>query len=247
MVSIYNKHPCFKEIEPESIIWRYTTFEQFADLLLRGKIFFSRLDHFEDPYEGTIPKQLEEKMDVKLRSRFISFRKSVYVNCWHINQYESDAMWKIYGDAKKGIVIKTTYSNLCKAFNLNKHQIYIGKINYNNILEFEKNILNVALWKRPAFRHENELRAVYEFKKIPRRIRNLDGSYRYLDLRGFNVSKQDRSQYGVYINVDLNPLIQEVYVAPFSPLWFKETVQLLLNKALPNRIVEQSPLYKVSK
>ena len=38
-------------------IWRYLNFTQLLSILERDKIQFNNVDRFEDPYEGTIPKQ----------------------------------------------------------------------------------------------------------------------------------------------------------------------------------------------
>jgi hypothetical protein len=38
--------------------------------------------------------------------------KSTLVNCWHQNEFESEAMWRLYSENHKGIAIQTTFQDL---------------------------------------------------------------------------------------------------------------------------------------
>ena len=42
-------------------------------------------------------------------------RRFTLVNCWHENQDESDAMWKLYSGVEDGIAIKTDFQSLSKS------------------------------------------------------------------------------------------------------------------------------------
>ena len=55
--------------------------------------------------------------------------KYVAVNCWHENEHESAAMWKLYIKSVEGIAIQSTYSKLKKSF-INDEIIFIGKVKY---------------------------------------------------------------------------------------------------------------------
>ena len=39
----------------KDVLWRYTNFEVFVNLLDTEALYFTRADKFEDPYEGFIP------------------------------------------------------------------------------------------------------------------------------------------------------------------------------------------------
>lgn len=40
------------------------------------------------------------------------FPKNLFVNCWNMNENESDAMWKVYASNDKGIAIQSSLGNL---------------------------------------------------------------------------------------------------------------------------------------
>ena len=39
-------------------------------------------------------------------------REEFAINCWHLNDHESAAMWKLYLKSNEGIVIQSTFTNL---------------------------------------------------------------------------------------------------------------------------------------
>lgn len=46
-------HPCFLPPKDKNVkIWRYMDFTKFVSLLETESLFLSRVDKFEDPYEG---------------------------------------------------------------------------------------------------------------------------------------------------------------------------------------------------
>lgn len=57
----------------------------------------------------------------------VEARKSACISCWHNNDFESEAMWKLYSaNVKNAVAIETTYQQLYNA--LGKHPyINIGK------------------------------------------------------------------------------------------------------------------------
>lgn len=107
-------------------IWRYMNFTKFVDMLEHGGLFFTRADKLGDPFEGswdkpfvlsesTIPAITVEGMTFPSYSGQAAFRmitKTGVVSCWHMNPYESDAMWARYGGTREAVVIKSTYQSL---------------------------------------------------------------------------------------------------------------------------------------
>lgn len=56
---MYKEHPVFQQPNNENIkIWRYMDFTKFMSLLDTKKLFFTRADKFEDPFEGSWPKKI---------------------------------------------------------------------------------------------------------------------------------------------------------------------------------------------
>ena len=126
----------------EDILWRYTNFEVFVNLLDTEALFFTRADKFEDPYEGFIPQSImdaykQSLMDVMgvnsavfveaIMKRHEASRKYVMCNCWHRNVVESMAMWEKYHMRNSGVAIKTTMEKMRNSL-LSECSIYIGKI-----------------------------------------------------------------------------------------------------------------------
>jgi hypothetical protein len=110
-------------------------------------------------------KVAEAKKNIKTQHQII--HKSVCVNCWHVNEYESEAMWRIYSESSKGIALQTNLDLLKTALSqeLNDKLIQIGMIKYLDF--FDENIPLkeyvvdghlAPLLKRKSFEHEKELR-----------------------------------------------------------------------------------------
>jgi hypothetical protein len=80
------------------------------------------------------------------------------------------------------------------------------------------------LYERKSYEHEKEIRAVIE---------------RVDELVASNSEATTKTRH---IALDLDLLIQDVYVAPTAPPWFRELVQAVLNTYGLKRVVRQSSL-----
>jgi hypothetical protein len=49
----YEVHPELETPPDDTILWRYLSFVKLVDLLERHRLWFARVDTFEDPLEGT--------------------------------------------------------------------------------------------------------------------------------------------------------------------------------------------------
>ena len=111
---------------PDTIVWKYLDLSKFLDLLLAKKLFMSRSDKFEDQYEGTFsePTFEEIKRLSENNPEFLDFykthREKVVVSSWHINEYESFAMWQIFTQNSEGLAIQSTIGRLQKALEVEK-------------------------------------------------------------------------------------------------------------------------------
>jgi len=122
---------------PDTVVWKYLDLSKFLDLLMSEKLFMSRSDKFEDQYEGTFSEPTYEeikKLSVN-NPEFIDFYKShrekVAVSSWHINEYESFAMWQIFTQNNEGLAIQSTIGRLQNAvIPEKKYDQYIGEVNY---------------------------------------------------------------------------------------------------------------------
>jgi hypothetical protein len=225
-------------------IWRYMDLSKFLSMIDTNSLYFTRADKFDDPYEGTTNlltkitrrekfQNIDETTHLVIDQLPLFQRKFTAINCWHASSYESAAMWGLYLKSGEGIAIQTTYKNLCDSFNPEESDIYVGKGKY---VDFETEGLddsgaNTFMYKRKSFEHEKEIRALY---------RNLP-----IGENGWtNLESKPLFDHGIKINVDLNRLIDKVYIAPTSPSYLKELVVSLLKKYRIDKEVIQSNLYQ---
>ena len=121
-------------------------------------------------------------------------RQYTFINCWHENIVESEAMWRLYSSfIDNAVAIRTSYKNLYQSFDRNP-SIEIGRIKYINFNHVYADINNAFWQKRKSFEHEKEVRAII-----------LD---RY--------STDD----GKLMPCNLSMLIEEVFVSPKAKDWF---------------------------
>ena len=233
---MYKDHVIFTKPKNLNVrIWRYMDFTKFLFLLTRNELFFPRADRLGDPFEGSFSKKNIEKrpeyyagigkeLPEMLKSlgdyhKFLLF--FTFINSWHLNDYESAAMWKIYIQKGEGIAIQSTFTRLCNSFARSDKDIFVGCVNYSDYEEDwipEDNSLAPFLHKRKSFEYENEVRAI--FHDFP----SGEGEIKSSQILIFKERK------GIYIPVDLSVLIENIYVSPASSDWFIELVQSIIKK-----------------
>ena len=150
----------YKELEgitppgDDATLWRYMSLEKFVSILATRNLFFTRVDRFEDPFEGFRPPLMKYTHELAInqaenteKTGFESaikalenWRKYVMCNCWHQGQQESMAMWEKYQMRNSGIAIKTTMENLKKSL-LDEPDVFIGQIKYNPVEAYEINYM----------------------------------------------------------------------------------------------------------
>jgi hypothetical protein len=232
-------------------IWRYLNFTKFISILDRKALFFVRADRLSDKFEGSFsfPKDIvsliKEISPSTYKEYFKLLQKNtselMHVNCWCLGKYESSAMWKLYLKSDEGIAIQSTYKRLLECFNKNsvyKEGIEIGKIKY---IEYGKdlmppNIYLPFLYKRKSFEYEKELRAIIilisdEQIEEPKDKKN-------------KKPENDLASSGIYIPIDLDILIEKIYISPTSEKWFKDLVESIVKKYKLKIVVKQSDLSK---
>lgn len=183
---MYIKHNKLSLTYPDSqIIWRYMDFANFESLIKDESLFFCRADKFDDKWEGIFPKKMIERFELK-KKQFLSDEgdkfshcdwhikkeaRSHLINCWHANNNESFAMWKIYTkDNHPSIAIQSTLGRLKDCLEANSERIWIGEVEYIDFREWEPtnrffnadipNTLVTFFLKWHYFQFENEIRAV---------------------------------------------------------------------------------------
>ena len=111
------------------IVWKYLDLSKFLDMLMSKRLFMSRSDKFEDQYEGTFSEPTYEEIkkiaanNPKFLNYYKSHREKVVISSWHINEYESFAMWQIFTKNNEGLAIQSTIGRLKKALEKKKKKI----------------------------------------------------------------------------------------------------------------------------
>ena len=225
---MFKTHPEFAAPNnPNISIWRYMDLPKFISLIDENALYFTRSDKFGDPFEGSIPKEtirLRQEtmkiagMDEAHRREWLDssrWRQYVAVNCWHMNDHESAAMWNQYGAS--GVAIQSTYERLSNAI-VDPRSVFLGTVTYLDYMTdafTEGNLFKPFLHKRKSFEHERELRACVWSSPL------VDG-------------KPDWSiapmEHGCHVSVDAKRLVERVFVAPSAPPWFTRIVKSTVQK-----------------
>jgi hypothetical protein len=206
--------PWHKLPRDQQKIWRYMDFAKFVSMLKTSALFFCLAENFDDEFEGSFTfANLERRKlrdyDVSNETEFNRSMKSEFsLNCWHMNDGESAAMWDIYSAGDKAIAITSTYGRLRAALS---KQYVIGAVNYidytTDIIP-EGRVYTPFFHKRKSFAHENELRV----------------------LASGHTEGASIADGGLYASVDLSDLITAVYVSPKSPGWYREVVEEVVRR-----------------
>ena len=213
----------------DSVIWRFLDLAKFISLLKERSLFMTRADKFEDQFEGAVCTLADsDKYDAALYDYYSDIlegkpvgeqlienehyaiqlmRKNSFLSCWFEGSYESIAMWRLYASGKeaKGVAIKSTVGMLKKAIG---QTVEIGRIEYIDYSKEWPNA-NEALWrKRLSFEYEHEIRV------------------RIITEGGLSPIPPEFMS----LPVNLDELIESVYVSPLAESWFKDVVEDVLRK-----------------
>ncbi len=200
-------------------LWRYMYFTKFVSMLEDRAIHFAQLSQLaqDDPFEGSLSQPIIEAfanaakreglsaVDIERRVRttlgvYGMARTLLYANCWHQNTIESAAMWKLYLQSGEGIAIKSSIGRLKASFAKSDRAVHIGKVlymNYDSDVTPTHNVIGLGLLKRSSFEHEREIRALLFENNGPK---------------------------GIKVQVEMETLVESIYVAPTAPFWLKSLV-----------------------
>jgi hypothetical protein len=260
-------HPVFdRQVEPDAPIWRYFDFAKFTSALQQSALYFSRADLLGDPLEGSFTRAYAAQRDEMIRSPpegrtsaeqeaifrhneriFAATPRRVYVNCWHIGDHESMAMWRGYGGGAYGIAIRSTFARLDAAIPeffksesrgadprahvtfkgfWRDEPIQLGRVQYLDYsslterLPHEFNIYGRLICKSLPYRHENELRAMFVDPIVIHRTES--------DPPG--VTTLVDGPAGFNVTVSMPELIESIIVSPLSPAWFQTSCDVFVKR-----------------
>lgn len=225
--------------------YRHRQWKSLSDLTEEEtkKIFFGD----EEWTEENKRIQFESTRNAKeywARRRYYD-RRAYSINCWHMNDHESAAMWTQYAGTGPGVAITSTFSRILRAFSKTSDRIFVGLVRYHDWLNDEvDSTFGFPLSKRMSFSHEQELRLIYwnletqhslngVFEKLSRHtmdhlFRRISGPIDW-DIVNVEASRVKFGD-GLSIPLDIDMLIDEVYVSPTSGKWFLELIQEICKK-----------------
>jgi hypothetical protein len=236
------EHPSFLAPAEDVMLWRYLDLAKFVSMLESQALFFARLDTQPDPFEGSLPQRDGTDLDfgeltpggldvgrarefVRLhRESLATFRPRALISCWHMNDYESMAMWDLYAQSGSGIGIRSSSHRLIRSLEsaagdpptARAFMGVVRYIDYNTTLVLPNTALDFLTFKRTSFAHERELRVV--------------------------VLSTNPVVGGQNIACNLDSLVDEIFVSPAAPGWFRDAAQAVVDRFGLRRKVRQSDL-----
>jgi len=166
---------------------------------------------------GALQNGLED-LKITLMRFFLPIAHCQAVNCWHANDGESEAMWRLYADNGKAVAIETTLDALRDSIQSREsaHRVHIYPVKYLDF--FDKGLKPrdclaeghlAPLLKRRSYQHENEVRAF--IGRVPKDLQE------YRDIGCWRPAP-------VRLPVDVKTLVRRVHVSPYSSEPFESSV-----------------------
>jgi|SRR5690606_1891347 len=214
-------------------LWRYMDLWKFLKIINSSTLFFPSVRLLGDQLEGRIPQEVYNYMKFQDKSNgrndnfvdvFKDFMeqyaiKNTLVLSWNAAKNESFALWKMYAKDKLGIAIKTNLDRLRSCFDKTEEKIFIGEVNYYDKENPKYDItgFSTLLTKHIYYSFEQEVRCLIKIEE----------------------------QNSVYdfknVAVDLDVLIEEVYLSPFAfDSGLNEIIEFLKDKHRLNFNIKKS-------
>jgi hypothetical protein len=242
-------HSSFETPEGDQLLWRYLDVGRYLALLSSSALHFSRIDCFDDKWEGEYPepskarmRQMEAKLGVSglLPGANRWMKHTIFANCWHEADYESAAMWRLYGEEGFNLAIVSSVDKINQALQAEeRHKVYCGRVKY---VDYKKDFVSVGnaltpfLRKRKSFGFEAEVRLLIWDVPIPKKIpeKGKKAKTDTLPTGKHNIA-------GLDAKVKLSALLRKVLVSPKAPDWYVNVIrEVTVKYGLPEHLVARS-------
>ncbi len=149
----------------DASVYRILKLKYLYELFIQRQNVLARPESWDDPYEN-----LRSRLEPPIRDRFC------YGQCWTLHK-ASDAMWRIYspmsnGSYERAVRVRSTIRELLDSLSCcfePPGSAFVGRVRYlttPNLIKYVKrasdtgarSVAETLLVKRPAFRHEREIR-----------------------------------------------------------------------------------------
>lgn len=190
----------------DSKIIRYMNLSKFYSIITDESIMFSRMDQYNDKYEGLA---IVNSTDTSIEF----FRKQSVVNCWNHFTKESYALWRIYlSKEETGVAIVSTVGDFKQSIKdlevkNNIEALTVKYLPHNKVYKGITNQL-LASRKKNFYEYEEEIRFNYS-----------NPEYR-------------ETEHPERIPIKLNPfiLIKQIILSPYMPTWIENSFKHILGK-----------------
>jgi hypothetical protein len=200
------------EVDWNEPLWRYVKLDRFLEVVRTSRLYFAAATQFADPFEGAVAVQTNlpppdpryAEMEHAERA-FFALKRMTKISCWHRADYESDAMWKLYAEASKGIAMCTTPERMRQAFrpfrlrdDYVEEDLWGSPVSYIDLTQVRMrggNMLERFFWKHRAFAWEREFRLAI--------------SLRIAEEHGVEIPAE-----GIEVEIDLNVLVEHIVLGP---------------------------------
>jgi len=215
------------DIDLDLDLWRYMSIDKFALLMSRRRLWFARGDLLGDEHEGSMPNSIiderrqrldDSRVEQVIESGSKAGRKYFFVSCWSMQDPKLLSMWKIYTPNATGVAVKTTVRRLASCFAsklndgvFNSCRFRIAKASYINYAAHKAtpDAFDPFTHKQEAYYYEKEIRAILSY---------------------VNMQTVDELPMGIELIVDLDVLIDEIYVSHLSGDGLADFVNKLLQE-----------------
>jgi hypothetical protein len=156
---------------------------------------------------------------------FNSVNSRAVVSCWHENENESIAMWKLYTSGNDGVAISSTVGRLKGALRDFSDDFLIGRVRYIDHLKADDDDISAytpVFRKRLSYEHEREVRAVISIIQSNRPLTDA--------LEAIKSTPPEKVQ-AVPARADLATLIETVVLSPEYPPWDRDGIQQIVRSA----------------
>lgn len=216
---------------------------------LEDRLKYSAFNHYKDSSDEN--ERFVYKLHKQQALNNVEARSwRIYVNCWHESPHESALMWKNYCGAGNAVAIRSSVARLRAALPTNSKidggpdepHVDIGRVRY---IDYSRDFIDScyefvpALLKRDIFRGEKEIRLIRQIKLEGTGSAGFSVSWR--GSTGELVSSEEQhdpgylwekpTEDGLFIDCNLNHLIEAIYVSPYSSSEFAQKVSQKLETA----------------
>jgi hypothetical protein len=230
-------------------VWRYMSLDGVLQTIKTGKLRLTRIDRFDDPFEGSVPpKQIEDETllligaasrarpgdeDPFLRATRMrrARTRSAHASCWSAGD-ESELLWRLYcnddGVRGAGVALQTTLHRLETA--VTSHDLYVSPMIYTRYHEAPsfKSEMDAMFHKRDAFSAERE-------------VRLLKFDTTQFGLLAASAPAAELSDH-IYVDWTGEP-IEKIVISPYTAASYLDLVRNNLSQRL-SRLAELSELHE---